>query len=366
MRTTNLSLEGLRGAAALLVVFYHAHFWVSWLGLARNGYLAVDLFFVLSGFVISSAYSHKLDNPADVRSFIVRRFGRIWPVFIVATAIQYLVTDSLLAAMTRAGHYYPLDVPSPTELLSLVTMSQGLNLFDRYIGNGSAWSAGDEFYVYLLFGAMCVALRGKTRVAAFAAIAAAGYALAIGVSAGSSHCLQTATCFDMTYSYGWARCLVGFFGGTLIAEYRGAHVFRALRGRAAQIATLAVSVAFVAYADRAPGLALAAPVVFVALIASLTEDCGPVAALFNMRTFQYLGRVSYPLYLIHAAFLEAFGSVVNVQRSFAAQAAWIGVFLLITFAITHIVHVAVEVPFRARFYSWSERFRQRAPRVVTD
>ncbi|MGU7780729.1 acyltransferase family protein [Burkholderia sp. PU8-34] len=366
MRTTNLSLEGLRGAAALLVVFFHAHFWVSWLDATQNGYLAVDLFFVLSGFVISTAYSAKLDDAGEARAFIVRRFGRIWPVFVVATAMQYLVTDSLLASMTRAGHYYPLDIPSSGETVALVTMSQGLNLFDRYIGNGSAWSAGDEFYIYLLFGAMCLALHGKARIAAFAATAAAGYALAIWVSVGPSHCLRTGSCFDMTYSFGWARCLVGFFGGALIAEYRGAALFRALRGRFAQIAIFAASVGFVVYADRAPGLALAAPVVFVALIASLTEDRGAVAALFSMRPFQYLGRVSYSLYLTHAVFLQAFGSVVNAQHSFTMQAVGIAAFLVFTFFITQLVHVAVEVPFRARFYGWAGRLRERAPSVVVD
>ncbi|KVG56479.1 hypothetical protein WJ33_37290 [Burkholderia ubonensis] len=93
MRKTNLSLEGLRGAAAVFVVLFHTHFSLPGLEVTRNGYLAVDLFFVLSGFVIANAYSAHIDNPNQLTSFIavpivmngpsqMTSFRKLMPVFV--------------------------------------------------------------------------------------------------------------------------------------------------------------------------------------------------------------------------------------------------------------------------------------------
>jgi peptidoglycan/LPS O-acetylase OafA/YrhL len=73
------SLESLRGVAALLVALYH----VSWLnptrhqGLVLNSYLMVDLFFVLSGFVMCHGCGDRIRNRAELGDFLVLRIGRL-------------------------------------------------------------------------------------------------------------------------------------------------------------------------------------------------------------------------------------------------------------------------------------------------
>ena len=81
------ALDGLRGAAALLVVVYHIAFYrVQWPNhlfdndFVRHGYLAVDLFFILSGLVISSNYSLRLNNLSEVKEFLLLRFFRLYPL----------------------------------------------------------------------------------------------------------------------------------------------------------------------------------------------------------------------------------------------------------------------------------------------
>src|SRR5580700_6668773 len=75
-------LESLRGVAALIVVFLH----IKWanpltsLLFFRNGYLMLDLFFVLSGFVICHNYGRKIGNTGDVGHFMFLRFGRLYPL----------------------------------------------------------------------------------------------------------------------------------------------------------------------------------------------------------------------------------------------------------------------------------------------
>src|SRR5579863_1305776 len=78
------ALTGLRFFAALHVVFYH--YAVGLLpyplsSVAKNGYVAVGLFFVLSGFVLAYNYA---DRPMDIRTFWTARFARIYPAYLLA------------------------------------------------------------------------------------------------------------------------------------------------------------------------------------------------------------------------------------------------------------------------------------------
>src|SRR5580693_4666657 len=74
------SLESLRGIAALLVVIHHVPGWnlqIHDVRFLRNGYLLVDLFFVLSGFVIHRAYADKIASFPQLVRFQFLRFGRL-------------------------------------------------------------------------------------------------------------------------------------------------------------------------------------------------------------------------------------------------------------------------------------------------
>src|ERR1700722_12878203 len=88
-------LDGLRGVAALFVAMRHISFFHN-LGV-HGGYLAVDLFFVLSGFVIANAYEARLAGGPSAPRFLVLRYVRLWPVYalgaglgLIAAALQGL------------------------------------------------------------------------------------------------------------------------------------------------------------------------------------------------------------------------------------------------------------------------------------
>ncbi|MGV2290615.1 acyltransferase [Trinickia sp. YCB016] len=366
MRKTITSLEGLRGAAALLVVIYHSSLGISWMAWARNGYLAVDLFFVLSGYVICTAYEQRLDDPTEFRVFMIRRFGRLWPVHMVTTGLYYVSLNLGVIAAVFAGYAHgPAVLPNVGESAALVSMSHGLFPFDHFVGSYANWSVSDEFYVYILFGVLCLALRGRARVVVYAALAIVGYALAVTTTVHVRKCVPTADCFNMTLGFGWTRCQFGFFAGTLIAHFRDARIFHVLRKPPAQVCVLAVAVAFFACAHRPPLLALAAPFVFVPLVVSLTDNRGPVAALFDAQPFQYLGRVSYSVYLGHVIFRPIF-AIVQPTTSWQVQAGAITLFIFSSFALAHFLYTRVEAPYRARIYAWSDHFRANAPRVAID
>ncbi|MEX3959335.1 acyltransferase family protein [Trinickia sp. EG282A] len=346
-KTQNASLEGVRGAAALLVVLYHAGARVP--SAIGNSYLAVDLFFVLSGFVICGAYG-ALSNSAGLRTFVIRRFGRLWPVHIAA-ALLWTATVNL-SHIVETGT--SLGVPSLNHTVAILTFTQGLNLFPYLIGTKVAWSAGDEFYVCVVFGLLCLTLHGRARVAGFAALAAAGYVIAVWASVAGEDCLHRGSCLSLTYSYGWARALAGFFLGAIVAECKDMPALRGVTRRVPQcLAALAVSL-LLSLAGYAYSLALAAPLVFTVFVASLRTDCGPVARFFHERSFQYLGKISYSLYLGHAVL----GPFYIVEMDTAGlgligRGVCLALFLAASIALAHLLNRFVEVPFRERFRAWS-------------
>jgi peptidoglycan/LPS O-acetylase OafA/YrhL len=92
------SLTGLRGVAAAYVVLYHMHLFELCSGAAAtvltHGYLAVDLFFVLSGFVMALTYAELFEggfSAGRYRDFLVRRIARVYPLYVVVTLVCYLL-----------------------------------------------------------------------------------------------------------------------------------------------------------------------------------------------------------------------------------------------------------------------------------
>jgi len=151
-------LDGLRGVAALAVVWFHLHFVV---GYDCAGPLAVDLFFILSGFVVAAAYDRRLDHDLTIPGFLKKRFIRLYPMFagglLIALVVQQVLIacgagaldehDTLLSFAIEAfwlpspfnggtGWTFPLDGPAWS--LSLEILANVLfAVFHRRLGNGA-------------------------------------------------------------------------------------------------------------------------------------------------------------------------------------------------------------------------------------
>lgn len=127
------TLDAMRGVAAVLVVFYH----LSW-GRFPGAYLAVDLFFVLSGFVLAHAYDRRFEAGLNWGEFFLQRLIRLWPLYLVGVAVSIglqiclmpqsstlRITGPLQIAMLPvfgppSVPLYPLNVPAWTLLCELV------------------------------------------------------------------------------------------------------------------------------------------------------------------------------------------------------------------------------------------------------
>lgn len=79
------ALDGLRGVAALSVVVMHRHVWFGLEGWLAHGYLAVDFFFMLSGYVMARTYEQRLSEGYGAWRFMAARYRRLWPVMALGT-----------------------------------------------------------------------------------------------------------------------------------------------------------------------------------------------------------------------------------------------------------------------------------------
>src|SRR5215467_2969310 len=115
MRQKLSSLEALRGLAALVVLGSHS---LSGNLRPQSGYLAVDLFFVLSGFVIAHAYRDRIERGLTIGAFIKLRLIRLYPLYLAGSLITVLVIlvfphDPVTIARLGTGGRWP----DPVDLL---------------------------------------------------------------------------------------------------------------------------------------------------------------------------------------------------------------------------------------------------------
>ena len=214
-------LDGLRGVAALLVVAFHlleAHAASHQTQLINHGYLAVDFFFLLSGYVIGYAYDDRWER-MSLGSFFKRRLVRLQPLvvlgMVIGAATFYFQTTSV----------WPLIGQTPVWKVLLLTVlgsvmlpvTTGLDIRgwqENYPLNGPAWSL---FYEYLANVLYAVLVRRFSRVALAVLVVLAGAALlhfALTVPSGDMAGGWSLTTEQVRV--GLTRVMYPFFAGLLL------------------------------------------------------------------------------------------------------------------------------------------------------
>ncbi|MCO1657899.1 acyltransferase family protein [Pseudonocardia humida] len=313
-------LTGLRIVAAAWVVLFHFHFTplpgvaevVAVLGpLVTAGALGVDLFFVLSGFVIAYTYLDKLGpwlRAGATLRFVWARASRMWPLY----ALVFHVFGIWLVARLAFGGDSEIafqsvqpqvDVGEWVEQLLMAQMWTSQYL-DGASWVGSTWSISAEWLAYLLFP---VAALGFFRMRNLpVAVLAAATLLMMAPLGGAYLLLGTPY-----YPWSWlTRILCGFGAGVLtyltVRRLRSTEPTR----RAASALAVAVPVVLAGgllLGDRiAPGRGGVVIVLFPLLVAAVAvADRGP-AMVLSTRWAVHGGHLSYALYLVHIPMLELY------------------------------------------------------------
>jgi peptidoglycan/LPS O-acetylase OafA/YrhL len=310
-------LDSWRGVAAVLVVLYHGVF----LGalndnaFVRGGYLFVDFFFVLSGFVIAHAYGDRLANPTAALGFMIRRFGRLWPLHVVMI-FAFAAAEGLnmfLNAHSGDAEAFRLSA-NDNSLYSFLTnlaMLNAMGLHRSITWNGASWSIGAEFYAYIVFcGVMLFARAAASRFAAIIAFAAAFVVFAL-----STHRPP----MDATFDLGFLRGLYGFFVGFLV---HAAFVRDRAAGEGLPYATaletvaLAVAAAFMTLSGEGR-LGVAAPLFFAPVVFVFAHESGAISRLLLARPFAAIGAWSYSIYMTQGLIGNAYDrAVVMLDRRY--------------------------------------------------
>jgi peptidoglycan/LPS O-acetylase OafA/YrhL len=320
------ALDGVRGVAVLAVVGYHAEY------LPRDGPLGVDIFFVLSGFLITTLLLQEWHENGSIslRLFFARRALRLFPALAVMLAV--FVAGSIVLSLS--GHLSQGDLHQNLK-------SVALGLF--YVSNiarawfspdpmvpalGHLWSLATEEQFYLLWPiALVVLLRNGARertilkVLALLAALVAVHRLELTIAGRSDNRLFYApdTHFD--------PILVGCLAGMCYTTGLLPRVLRTDRGaRAARIAaTCFVGLVFLHSVPLrlffAGGFVLFEIAVAVLLISVLTTPTCALANALRQRIIVVIGRMSYALYLWHLVLLSALGVRLGLPLSFLAAAA---------------------------------------------
>lgn len=379
------SLEGIRGIAALVVALYHLEIGRDHFSFIRHGYLFVDLFFVLSGFVMYASYGSSIASVADLRSFLIRRIGRLFPLLLFSTVFFVLVANAIVLAKRAAlsaGHAEMLHTPSqidflmPTiaETIATLTLTHGMGVFDRLILNTPGWSISVEFYTYVLFVLLCLAFAQRGRMVVFAVLSIVGLAVSIWASITVHDCLAQKGCLSLTYDFGFPRAVHAFFLGVLIVwmHRRTRRDFSML-----QLPALGALVCALALVDVYPAVAFGFPLLFAVLIVSICNDSGPAAKLLTSRASQVLGLRSYSIYLMHMPLLLLFTNVVKRVEGTAMNVAVLLLYLVVLVVISGWTYRFIEDPFRTWFNRLARQVSQpsgglqigklpKAPAISTD
>jgi len=294
MRQRVEQLDGLRGIFSILVIAHHHNafkdsiFYNNFFVI--NSSLFVDFFFVLSGFVIAMNYMEKLHTKEDFATFIKKRFIRLYPLLFyteVIFIIANLIGDhSALKNVTdmQASYYFQSGLDTLTFMGSTPILGDWMGV------NYPAWSISSEMISYIVFGLVLLLLPSK-RYLAFTLLSLACVAFIFFKGE-----------YMLVYDYGFIRGLLCFCMGIF--------TFAVLKDRSLQLTFFEVPYLVVLVAAMYAThhyewnlLRLIFPVLFSIGIIIFASSTGIVTNLLSSKPFQYLGRISYSIYLNHAIVL---------------------------------------------------------------
>ncbi|HEX3431304.1 MAG TPA: acyltransferase [Rhizomicrobium sp.] len=381
------ALKGARALPPLILVLFHyceghgyrGEWWFD-LPVAR-GYLWVEFFFALSGFVLTYVYAQRWRDMWRARgyfSFLRARLSRLYPLHLAILLLMVVMVITLRALAAQGGYLSIYDeqwhpIVSTKTFIANLFLVQAWNIFPYLSWNGASWFVSVEFLLCLLFPLYLVVARGGWRVAILMLIAGA---VSLALLAHPRYGL------DLTFHNGIWRGMAAFGMGVGFAVLHGkAREWGAATlpdyafslAQAAVLAWLIYAIYNTGWSHRPSDIYTALAV--IALVFVLSFDRGLLAKAFAIPPLLVLGEWSYAIYIGQTPILQllrhaqmhlypAPGDIV-LGRTWAAWQPlwhWLEPALLVLAAVAWgaLLYVAVEKPASV----WLKRRGSSAPRTT--
>jgi len=372
------NLTPLRGIAALLVAVFHFEMAMGRFVPARismffeKSYLMVDLFFVMSGFIMLHVYGRSFGGVMgdgglrvagrgdlglwkdNLRKFFVARFARTYPLHLFTLLLLVLIVRYL----TDWGHP-PILLEQPRDILPNVFLLQSFGVCHIYNWNIPSWSISAEWGAYLLFPFLALWINRSKKAASLllslfvlAAYGCIMYVLPrvnpLSPATPVPHNLNT------TFDYGYLRGIAGFVIGMLIYQlYQMERVRTVFGSDRASVVIMLLVIAALHFAINDALVVL----LFAALVFNFAVNNGFLHRVCNNRVLQYLGDISYSIYLMQIFPQEPFShgwrlpGVTGAVRGkfnidFGPGLLYCVIYLLLLVGIASITYYMVERPCR--------------------
>jgi peptidoglycan/LPS O-acetylase OafA/YrhL len=341
------ALTGIRGVAACWVVLFHAFDTFGTLAerpifqsvpVIERGYLAVDLFFVLSGYILAANYvaGFRINGWKTVQRFAMGRVFRILPLNIVA------LFTFLGAVIAFGAPYFTAEKLSPASFFASLILVQAWGPFSATAWNYPAWSLSAEWLAYAGFPAgLVILLKIRAPFVALAGACVAFILLAtVMATVGGGN-------LDHVWKLGVVRCLLEFVGGMFLWYWHGSGSFKVAFPTALACAALGL----LAISLVGPYWELLAPFAFALLIVACAEGSALTQTLFANRISVYLGDISFSIYLLHVIVIGTYHVAADATGISASPSSvqW-GFLVAMVGTVIMIAHLGwrlVEVPGQA-------------------
>jgi peptidoglycan/LPS O-acetylase OafA/YrhL len=338
------SLTGVRGVAAVIIVVYHfgkfrldpASSIIVWA--VPHGYLVVDMFFMLSGFVIGYVYQDAFSVAPweNYKTFLIKRFARLYPAYIVIAAFYASKIAMGLTGEETFARFHAFDIVG--NLLMLV--GWGLHIYPLI---GVSWAASAEFGSYIATPVLMKYTLQKgiawwTACVVLSLLAIYLISISGQGSSGPLDVVQDSSSLPLL------RAIAGFTLG--LSTFRFAHYLDRLSATTQDvlvvvILALMIAVAMLTTDDRPIYL------LFIPFIAILSRDGRVAKLLFGNRLVYHLGLISYSIYLIHPFFLTfAERSCRHFGSTVTAYALCVLASFAVIWLLSYLSYRFVEIPGR--------------------
>ncbi len=299
-------LESLRGIAACLVVIYHAPFLVGdGLHFVKNSFLFVDFFFIISGFVISFAYSQKITAGLSFANFTFLRLSRIYPlhIFMLILFVAYKGLKVLLYSYGY-GNEQTFEKDNIFSFITNVLLIHSMGVHNYETWNFPSWSISVEFFTYLSFFLLLRSFDKHKGLIFPTIIFFLGYFVILP---------QIHNSLNITFDYGFIRCLSGF--------YLGVFLYRVLpllintindNINLAEITAFGLIIIAVSYAHNSwINQLLAIASFFIGLAVFASNKNGYLGHFLHFRIIRNIGLWSYSIYMTHMLVIYIYNGILD-------------------------------------------------------